>query len=143
MYSIVLLHSYSCPDLLGFCTRMRSTCSILYSCLFPFFSPFSHLATASAIPISCVLCVRVCVPQTYPIVSLQTKKKRKRSGKQRLSNFGAQKIQRSLFAQGLHAAEANEATFSSGPSRLGLCSERDRSTSMDYFPSKINASSPW
>ena len=40
MYSIVWLHSYSCPDLLGFCARMRSTCSPLYSCLFPF-SPCS------------------------------------------------------------------------------------------------------
>ena len=39
VYSIVWLHSYSCPDLLGFCARMRSTCSLPYSCLFPFFSP--------------------------------------------------------------------------------------------------------
>ena len=39
VYSIVWLHSYSCPDLLGFCARMRSSCSLPYSCLFPFFSP--------------------------------------------------------------------------------------------------------
>ena len=57
VYSIVWLHSYSCPDLLGFCARMRSTYSLLYSCLFP---SLSQLATASGTPISCVLCVRVC-----------------------------------------------------------------------------------
>ena len=67
VYSLVWLHSYSCPDLLGFCARMHSTCSLLYSCLFPFSPLFAHLATASAIPISCVLCVRVCVPRTYTI----------------------------------------------------------------------------
>ena len=38
VYSIVWLHSYLCPDLLGFCARMRSTCSLPYSCLFPFSS---------------------------------------------------------------------------------------------------------
>ena len=59
VYSIVWLHSYSCPDLLGFCPRMRSTYSLLslYSCLFP---SLSQLATASGTPISCVFCVRVC-----------------------------------------------------------------------------------
>ena len=65
VYSIVWLHSYSCPYLLGFCARMRSTCSLLYSCLFPFSPLFSHLATASAIPISCVLCVRVCATNIH------------------------------------------------------------------------------
>ena len=65
-YSIVWLHSYSCPDLLGFCARMRSTCSLPYSCLFPF-SPLSlsHLATASALPISCLFCVRVCATNIH------------------------------------------------------------------------------
>ena len=58
VYSIVRLHWYSCPDLLAFCARMRSSCSLLYSCLFPL--SLSQLATASAIPISCVLCLRVC-----------------------------------------------------------------------------------
>ena len=65
MYSIVWLHSYLCPDLLGFCARMRSTCSLLYSCLFPLLSSLSHLATASALPISCVLCVRVCATNIH------------------------------------------------------------------------------
>ena len=43
VYFIVSWHSYSCSDLLGFCARMRSTCSLLYSCLFPF-SPLSLLS---------------------------------------------------------------------------------------------------
>ena len=37
--------------------------SILLS--FPLLSPLSHLATASALPISCVLCVRVCATNTH------------------------------------------------------------------------------
>ena len=61
VYPIVLLHWYSCPDLLVFCARMCSSCSLLYSCLFP----FSHLATASAVPISCVLCVRMYATNTH------------------------------------------------------------------------------
>ena len=36
VYSIVRLHWYSCPDLLVCCARMRSSCSLLYSCLSPF-----------------------------------------------------------------------------------------------------------
>ena len=59
VYSIVRLHWYSCPDLLVFCARMGSSCSLLYSLSFP---PFSHLATANAIPISCV---RVCATNTH------------------------------------------------------------------------------
>ena len=61
VYSIVWLHSYSCPDLLVVCARMGSTCSLLNSRL----SPLSHLASASAIPISCILCVRVCATNRH------------------------------------------------------------------------------
>ena len=68
VYSIVWLHSYSCPDLLGFCARMRSTCSLPCSCLFPF-SPRSlsscNCKCTSQFPASCV---SVFVPRTYTIL---------------------------------------------------------------------------
>ena len=65
VYSIVRLHWYSCPDLLAFCARMRSSCSLLYSCLFSLSLSLSlilQLQVQSQFPASCV---SVFVPRTY------------------------------------------------------------------------------
>ena len=51
----VLLHWYSPPDVLVFCARMRSTCSLPCCCLLS----FSHLATASAILLNPILIASV------------------------------------------------------------------------------------
>ena len=71
VYSIVRLHWYSCPDLLAFCAHMCSSCSLLYSCLFPALSLILQLQVQSQFPASCV---SVFVPRTDTIQSLPTVK---------------------------------------------------------------------
>ena len=66
VYSIVWLHSYSCPDLSGFCAHMCSTYSLLYFCLrFPFSSHSLSSCNCKCNPYSCILCVRVCATNIH------------------------------------------------------------------------------